>query len=210
VTSEDGFSWTRSEGVSGNLFAVTAGNGQFVAVGGGFGAAGLIVTSTDALVWTPQVSGTLRSLVDVTYGNGLFLIVGLNVGAPPPATPEVLLTSGDGVQWSFRNLPLPQGLFTAAYGASTFVMAGGAGFIVQSGSYAPAELQVVTGSMRSGLELAITGEIGRNYRLQATTDLGSSNWMDLFSFNNAQDATTTFVDLQAGRFPRRYYRVVSP
>ncbi|MCX6930342.1 MAG: hypothetical protein NT154_45110 [Verrucomicrobia bacterium] len=55
-------------------------------------------------------------------------------------------------------------------------------------------------------ELAVSGQIGTDYVLQASADLAS--WVNVTSFTC--DALTTYVrDMQAGSFPRRFYRVAS-
>jgi subtilase family serine protease len=55
-------------------------------------------------------------------------------------------------------------------------------------------------------ELAVTGQVGTDYVLQASADLAS--WVNLTTF--ICDALPTYVrDLQAGSFPRRFYRVAS-
>ena len=58
-----------------------------------------------------------------------------------------------------------------------------------------------------GFQIAIEGEIGRQHRLQASTDL--RHWTDLFTFNNTQ-LRTFFVDQDARFYLHRFYRVVSP
>ena len=58
-----------------------------------------------------------------------------------------------------------------------------------------------------GVELDIVGELGRLYRLQASSDL--AHWLDLFSFSNST-TTTVYLDAHASDFRMRFYRVVSP
>ena len=59
-----------------------------------------------------------------------------------------------------------------------------------------------------GFELSVSGEIGGQYRLQATDDLGTANWIDLFSFR-LTEGTTNLLDPSAPAFNRRFYRVIS-
>ena len=87
---------------------------------------------------------------------------------------------------------------------------GDRGAIVQSGSLASAQLAVRGRAGGAGVELAITGEIGRPYRLQAASDLAHPAWADLFTFTNTQDSTTIFLDSEAAQHPQRFYRVRSP
>ncbi len=57
-----------------SFYAVTCGNGTFVAVGN----AGTFLTSRDGVTWTRRDSGTGQPLFGVTYGNGTFVAVGYN------------------------------------------------------------------------------------------------------------------------------------
>jgi hypothetical protein len=66
------------------LYNVAYGNGHFVAVG----AAGTILSSSDAIKWLVRESGTTNDLYGVTFGNGRFLAVGANgtiLQSPVPA-----------------------------------------------------------------------------------------------------------------------------
>jgi hypothetical protein len=90
------------------------------------------------------------------------------------------------------------------------VAVGNSATIVQSGSFSSGLLTVRGQLTSDGFELAITGEIGRTYRVQANSNLATTNWIDLFSFKNEQGATTLFLDSRAGSFRQRFYRLVSP
>jgi hypothetical protein len=86
---------------------------------------------------------------------------------------------------------------------------GGADLILQSDSFAPAQLSGQPLTNFSGFQVKIAGEIGRAYRLQASGKLQTSNWVDLFTFTNTL-GSTNFVDLYATNFAKRFYRAVSP
>ncbi|HWI62746.1 MAG TPA: hypothetical protein VNT75_12950, partial [Symbiobacteriaceae bacterium] len=73
-----------------DLWSVTYGAGQFVAVGDG----GSILTSPDGKSWTLQPAPTMVSLRSVIYAGGRFVAVG---GRPAEA---VILTSADGQAWT--------------------------------------------------------------------------------------------------------------
>ena len=81
-----------------NLYAVTYGNGQYVAVGSN----GTIITSSDGNNWTRQsgspVSDTLRGIV---YGNRQYVAVG-NAGT--------VITSLNGTNWIKQSSPVSKNL----------------------------------------------------------------------------------------------------
>jgi len=70
-----------------------------------------------------------------------------------------------------------------------------------------AQLTVRDRRSDEGFELVVTGQIGRNYRIQASTDLRT--WIDALSFSNSEE-TTLFLDSKAASFSSRFYRVISP
>jgi hypothetical protein len=57
------------------------------------------------------------------------------------------------------------------------------------------------------LKLLISGEPGRNYQLQASTDLVTWTWLTNICVTNA---ASTYSDPDASKFPSRFYRVVAP
>ncbi|QIP13057.1 T9SS type A sorting domain-containing protein [Spirosoma aureum] len=121
-TSTDGIGWSTQftdHPNSGGLFALVYAAGKFVAVG----AQGRVLTSPDGLSWTPQVSGTGKSLNDIAYGAGQFIAVGDN---------GTLITSADAVTWSPQVSGTPQHILVAAYGAGLFLVAGHDGMIKTS------------------------------------------------------------------------------
>lgn len=148
LTSTDGTAWTaRSSGTSSWLQGIAFGGGRFVAVGNdGRGITALtlgeantvtfhshysdtnvcpaptILTSTDAITWTPVSAGTTNPLVAVTYADGRFIAVG--GGQPGKAT---VVSSPDGLKWSPwrwkpRDVNLdPSELTGVTYGNGRFV-----------------------------------------------------------------------------------------
>jgi hypothetical protein len=53
----------------------------------------------------------------------------------------------------------------------------------------------------------LTGEVGRNYQLQASSNLVS--WLTLTNVMMT-NVTVPFIDAEAAKFPRRFYRIVAP
>ena len=204
MTSTDGLVWERTGPVPPALFAVLYGAGKYVAVGGGFGSQSLIAYSSDGRRWNTNVLNTTLPLVDIACGNGLFVVVGLTFFGP-----TTVWSSSNGMSWTAHTLTFPQTLYGVGYGNSTFVAIGANGYIAQSGSYAPAQLRIVNRPGINDFLLEISGERGRTYRLEAASDLATSNWQALVTFKNA--AGTTFIrDSTARRSGERFYRVVSP
>lgn len=90
--------------------AVAYGNNAFVVVGN----KGIILTSSDGVVWTPGSSGTSNSLLGVTYGNNRFIAVG----------DGIILTSSDGVTWALKTLAAGTVLTSVIYSKNTFAAVG--------------------------------------------------------------------------------------
>lgn len=124
-------SWiSRSSGTVADLFGLTWGDGNFVAVGAG----GTILTSENGADWTTRVSGTKEMLKSVTWGAGQFMAVG---------TGGTVVTSDDGVQWVTRPIGVtyPPGsiyedsipdFVSVVYGNGLFVIAGSNGLMLFS------------------------------------------------------------------------------
>jgi hypothetical protein len=213
LTSTNGTNWTSvnpGTGVSG-LLGTAFGRDRFVAVGGGAPAArgGSITISQDGMTWSRQNSGiTLENFYGVSWGNGSFVAVGGNGGFGGPGyTNRIILTSSDGSSWGTRIADTNSSLAGVAYGNGSFVAVGSGGAVLQSGPIFT--LAATNQSMDGGFELALTGEVGRSYRIQASTDLAGTNWTDVANFTNT-DETVQFPDPQATNYTWRYYRAVSP
>lgn len=79
--------WTsENSGVTNNLYSITYGNSQFVAVGD----SGTILTSADGQKWSKQNSGTTCLFSSVVYGNSRFVAVGDS---------GMIMNSVDGLTW---------------------------------------------------------------------------------------------------------------
>ena len=210
VSSADTFSWDAGGTNLGNLFAIAHANGRFLAVGGGFVGFTEAAYSTDAIHWTSVSLFSFASMVDLAYGNGRFQAIGLFLGFPPPGGPEFLFETPDGIDWTLRELPTPVGLYGLAYDNSRYYAVGSMGLVLESGSYVPGCLDVLGPPGANGFEMRITGEIGRSYRVQASSEVEGTNWQDLLIFTNPTEPETIFTDPRAAKFPRRFYRLVTP
>ena len=111
---------SRNSGKPDDLFAITYGDGRFVAVGD----TGTILASTNGLNWTDHSVFDLYYLNGVTYGNGLYVAVGGSGG---------ILTSPDSVSWTDRSGEATSAdLRDVAYGNGVYVAIGTAGTILIS------------------------------------------------------------------------------
>ena len=99
-TSSDGAEWYSVNTTNFNPMArVIYAQDKFVAIGSG------VLTSSNAILWTPQDSGTPKSLFAITYGNGLFVAVGASGWSANGYSPTIV-TSPDSINWSqATNVP---------------------------------------------------------------------------------------------------------
>ncbi len=100
---------------------IAAGGGQFVAVGD----EGTILTSIDGHAWTPQKSGTAKTLNNVAFGAGTFVAVGAE---------GTVLTSTDGINWQARKSGVTRLLKGVTFAHHAFWIVGWNGAILESGS----------------------------------------------------------------------------
>jgi len=94
------------------LLTVTYGDGLFV-VGG---SSGIILSSPDAQNWSPQVSGSMLSLLGSGFGKHTFVIAGMG---------GFIASSADGTNWTQRSSGTTVDLRSATFGGGQFVVAGG-------------------------------------------------------------------------------------
>ena len=99
---------------TGRWYAVTYGNGKYVAVGGysGVGGNAIAYSSNNGETWNSTTGGTIRGLLSVTYGNSVFAAVG-NGGA--------IAYSTDGINWVKPSINIYETFNSIAYGNGKFV-----------------------------------------------------------------------------------------
>ncbi|MCL2658268.1 MAG: hypothetical protein FWD62_12815 [Betaproteobacteria bacterium] len=121
--SDDGQNWTASDnaGTSANLNGVTLGSNATVMVA--VGDAGTLLSSTDALTWTPHASGTSANLNSVAAFGGTYIAVGEG---------GTILYSTDGTTWSARTSPVMENLRKVVYVRDDFVAVGDNGTVLTS------------------------------------------------------------------------------
>jgi hypothetical protein len=212
LTSTNGTNWTSvnpGTGVYG-LRGVASGDDKFVAVGGSAPVAhgGSITASPNGMTWSAQNSGiAMENFYGIAWGNSSFVAVGGTGFAGLGYTNRIILTSTDAFSWINRLADTNSSLNGVVYGNGSFVAVGFNGAILQSGPIftLAGKNQPVNG----GFELALTGEIGRSYRIQSSPNLAGTNWGDLVKFTNTIE-TMQFLDTGATNFSERFYRAVSP
>ncbi|MBD3852390.1 MAG: hypothetical protein IFK93_13875 [Acidobacteria bacterium] len=90
ASGQDFIAWTEQDsGTLADLYAVTWGGGQYVAVGEN----GKIATSPDGVTWTNRFSGTSDHLRGVAWNGSLYVAAGGNS----------IISSSDGVTWTLRS-----------------------------------------------------------------------------------------------------------
>src|SRR5262249_50372753 len=67
-------------------------------------------------------------------------------------------------------------------------------------------------ALRTGSSLQLTGAGMANlsYRIQASTNLASTNWITIGSANADSTGNFQFTDTSASSYPQRFYRAVWP
>jgi len=206
LNSHDGIGWDR---VPLDLYStpsgVTFGAGRFMMVRnssrGGLHGDG--ASSANGVDWvrSPQI-GYLVGLYGVAFGNDTFVVVG---------SYGYMFSSRNLTNWTTRrfepNFSLSHTLQGVTYGKGTFVAVGFTGLIVQSANVAIPWIQPLKQFGTADVSLTIEGEIGRVYRLQASSDL--IGWSDIGVVTNTT-VEADFLDLNATGVNQRFYRVISP
>lgn len=215
LTSINGTNWINVN-TTGNLVpglnGIAFGGNKFATVGGNSPVApgGSIETSPDGNTWSIQKSGIdMENFYGIAWGNSSFVAVGgLNAdGFWGGGTNRIIFTSTDAYSWINRLADTNGLLNSVIYGNGSFVAVGLNGAILQSGPIftLAGKNQFTNG----GFELDLTGETGRTYRIQKTTNLTDTNWTDLTNFTSTAE-TIQFLDVDATNYPAGYYRAVSP
>ncbi len=203
-TSPDGIQWSgQNPGFSYQMSGVTYALGMFVIAGQPIIDQGArMITSPDGTNWTshqagyfsgPSCSGYNSFVVAGTPGN-----IGTDLGS-------AYSTSSDGVNWTSRGAAsittVQPTLTSIAFGAGKFVAVGDNGYISQ---FVPIPSSLTVCSKPQGIEITITGEIGRNVTLEAADVPASVWWTNLFTTIGAP-FRTNYVD-DTAIAPQRYYR----
>ncbi|MBB1125684.1 DUF1566 domain-containing protein [Thiospirillum jenense] len=122
--SECGANWQPVASIPGHnqLYAITYGNGQFVAVGG-LGAMTVILTSADGSHWTPRYGVGEGLILSVIWTGNQFVAVDEN---------GIVLTSADGVNWTGQTTGTTDALNDVVWNGNQFAAVGVNGVILTS------------------------------------------------------------------------------
>lgn len=110
LRSTNGIDWQEQalpSGASSELFGVTFGRGQFVAVGDNQ----TIITSSDGITWTTRSGSGGNTLVEVIDAGDRYITFGYESSS----NTGVILTSPDGITWRQQSSPSSLSRISAAY-----------------------------------------------------------------------------------------------
>jgi hypothetical protein len=139
---------------------------------------------------------------DVAFGNSTFVTVGYSGQLGPRP-----LTSTNLTQWQARTALSGKFLTSVTYGNGTFVAVGLFDGIWQSEPVSTPGITIQSMPGTNSLLIRTSGEVGRGYRLQTSTDLNI--WPDVVSFTNTWP-TMEFVQLPDPNTNVKFYRLVTP
>lgn len=88
-----------------------------------YGDAGLVLTSTDGISWSKQVSGTAQNLYAGAYDGTHFVLAGVS---------GTIVTSTDGITWTVQNSGTTETISSLAWNGTMFVGVGTAGLTIRS------------------------------------------------------------------------------
>ena len=198
--SEDGLDWAPQGATTGRHYWITFAAGRFFISPSN----AVVLSSTDGVTWiTNSLPNPGVTLWGMGYGNGTFLAVGA-----ANQNQHIVMRSEDGIHWQTQILatgggPFPV-LYAAAYGVGTFVVAGNTKPVAQSDNVARPYFRppALAGT---NIELHVTGEIGRAYRLQISATLDT--WDDYFVYTNDLPSMNFTVPRRTNM---RFFRAESP
>ncbi len=193
ITSSDGLSWS-AHAADANLRGVTFKHGLYAAVG----LEGKILTSTNAVEWVPQPSGTTNDLYAISNDAHQFVAVGNNA---------TILTGRDGTNWTVRTSPRKVALRGVAFGDGTFVAVGDRWTVIESDpipqgpSFGPIAL-VEGGRLQLSIEDIDPGQ----FEIQISADLTAwSTWTNV----TAIESRVLVIDPDFTQTGHRFYRAVT-
>ncbi|MDB6108988.1 MAG: hypothetical protein JWR69_738 [Pedosphaera sp.] len=157
------------------------------------------VVDTNNVVVLPPGGLPIMVGSDICFGNGTFLVARSYLT-------NGILTTTNGFAWKKRPALAGVSMESFAFGKGTFVGVGRSG-TYQSDPVAPAVMVASRNSASNAMDLLISGEVGRAYRLQTSATL--SAWSDSLSFTNTLP-TMEFLDPVDPNAAQLFYRVVSP
>jgi len=197
-SSPDANGWTyRGSSTGGSK--VAAGNGKFCIVGY---PSGRTLLSADAINWTQSPATNVPppfTLGPLTFAGGYFVALANTLNSN-------LMVSTNGQDWEVHGFGTNFLANAIAFGNNTFVAVGNGSVIVQSDiltGQSPNQPSLAMGQVPS---LTITGEPGRDYRIEYTDDLPDTNSFQTLATIHLESSQTTWVDTTATNVLKRFYR----
>jgi hypothetical protein len=184
MTSTDGVTWTARSAAEANYwFAVTYGNGVFVAVAA-YSGANRVMTSPDGVTWTARTAASVNNWNSVTYGNGVFV-------ALTSAWTNQVMTSTDGVTWTARTTAESGSWNSVTYGNGVFVAVGSTGsnrvmtssLAEPAAPAAPRSLVATPGNGSASIAFVAGADGGAAISKYQYSIDGGSNWSDAAAGN---------------------------
>jgi hypothetical protein len=197
-SSADAYGWTyRGSSTGGSK--VAAGNGKFCIVGY---PSGRTLISSDGINWNQSAATNVPppfTLGPLTFAGGYFIALG-NV-----ATSNLLLST-NAVDWELHGFGTNLVANGIAFGNNTFVAVGNGSVILQSDTTGGPNAAPPSLAIGQVPNLTITGEPGRDYRIEYTDDLADTNGFQPLATIHMEAEQMTWVDVTATNAPKRFYR----
>jgi hypothetical protein len=207
LTSSDANSWSRVTLSPAAYFrSVAYGNGVWVASGARLLTSlsyPVLFHSTDGVSWSESTIPTDRpyfTLDRAAFVNGVFIVVSSRAGQDGGG---MIFSSVDGVHWQQRHSPTMNDLTGVAANESSIVLAGPAGFILQSGDMRPRLRFERCCFNDTGVhQLTLSGVSNCVYQTELSADL--VHWTARWT--NRVTGPEALVFQSGASFPQRFYR----
>lgn len=200
ITSPNTVEWSPADfPIAAGLNSITYGAGRFVAAGK-YSRTSVIESSEDLRSWTSAISEKtnwwrVTTASDVAYHNGRFVAAVTHYD-----TNGLLLTSTDGLRWTEKDTGIAASLLGLGFGANRLVAVGSFGQAALSEVVYP---RIALRLDNSGsVTLQISGHIGANYEIQA-----SSNLLSWRTVESGVQATSDLTWIEEAERARQFYRV---
>ncbi|MFO1513622.1 MAG: hypothetical protein U1F83_12005 [Verrucomicrobiota bacterium] len=196
-TSPTGITWTQRNILGGSRVSFCA--GVFIVPYG----PGTNLLSTNGIDWTPRNTGITNQIGKVYYFNGLFMA----------RTGQYLCSSTDGTNWIQYQKPLPgvsswDGCHRRRAHGDCRGDAWRTNWKIQCKAYLSEPMVSVWVTNTLPPTVALSGLVGRSYRIEANADLADTNaWQTLTTWQ-LPNTPYLFTDSTATNVPQRFYRGV--
>jgi hypothetical protein len=200
-SSLDASGWTfRGSSTGGSRMA--SGNGKFCTVGY---PSGRTLLSSDGINWNQNPTTNVPppfTLGPLTFAGGYFIALA-NVNG------SNLLVSTNGQDWESHGFGTNLVANGIAFGNNTFVTVGDGSVILQSDPSGSPLVTPPSLAMSQVPSLTITGEPGRDYRIEYTEDLSNPNSFQPLATVHLESSQATWIDVTATNSVKRFYRAAA-